>query len=120
MNDTAPSLTLDRIHQYVWARYVSYEPPPFTVDEDQALSILESHYRTHPMAGDAECFYYGILAFERSFAHTDQRRPLLLRALQAFQAYRGQVGPDAWEKVEDRYRELMAVLRPATAPETTG
>ena len=112
MTEAAPALTIERIQRYVWARYVSYEAPPFPIDEDQALAFLEAHYRAHPMAEDAECFYYGILAYERSFAVPEQRRPLLLRALQAFQAHRELTSEDfAWESVDDRYADVLDALR---------
>ncbi|MGE0713604.1 MAG: hypothetical protein AB7N76_07265 [Planctomycetota bacterium] len=103
--------TLEDIQRYVWAKYVSYDAPPFALDEDRALAVLQSHYREHAMASDAECFYYGILAYERSFASPARRKPLLVTALEAFEAYRRQVSSDfAWEAVDDRYREVLGAL----------
>lgn len=105
------ALTRERIQAYIWARYVENEAPPFPLDEDQALAFLEAHYRTQPMSEDAECYYFGILAYERSFASPALRRPLLLRALQAFQAYRQQTSADfSWDIIDDRYADLIESL----------
>ncbi|MCA8922544.1 MAG: hypothetical protein KDD82_12090 [Planctomycetes bacterium] len=109
-------LTLEQIQEYVWSRYVNHDAPAAALDEDQALEFFEAHYATRPMATDADCYYYGILAFERSFANPAQQGPLLERALEAFRAYRHQASTDsAWEAVEDRYEEILSVL--GIAPE---
>ena len=111
-------LTRERIQAYIWARYVEYEAPPYPLDEDQALAFLEAHYRTRPMSEDAECYYFGILAYERSFASPALRRPLLLRALQAFQAYRQQTSADfTWDIIDDRYADLIESLGADSEPE---
>ena len=108
-------LSLTRIYEYVWARYVEFSPPPFDVREDQALALLHEHYQRHPIAEDTECFYYGILAFERSFAEPARSKDLLERALAAFRAYRRQTSQGfVWEAVEDRYRETLERLGLAT------
>jgi hypothetical protein len=89
---------------------------PYPLDEDKALAFLERHYRDVPVDTDAECFYYGILAYERSFA-SDRSRPTSLAtlALSLFESYRRQVGHDfRWEPVEDRYMDLVGELRART------
>lgn len=107
-------LTVPRVQEYVWARYVQFEPAPFALDEDEALAVLERHYREHPLAGDAECFYYGILAYERSFARPRLQRNHLRRALEAFDAYRNQTSEGfAWPPVEDRRAHVVDELWPA-------
>jgi hypothetical protein len=104
-------LSQDRIHEYVWARYVQFEPPPFDLEEDEALAFLQEHYQRHPLAEDAECFYYGILAFERYFAGDCQERGLRSTALLVLAAYRDQTEPDfRWDAVEDRYQDLLVQI----------
>ncbi len=105
------ALTRQRIQEYVWARYVDFEPAPFTLDEAQAAATLEAHYREHAMSDDSECFYYGILAYELAFADERNRRRYLVAAVQAFEAYRQQTSPDfAWDVVEDRYQHARDEL----------
>lgn len=106
-------LTVPRVQQYVWSRYVEFKTPAFEVDEDEGLAVLEQHYAGRPMRGDSECFYYGILAYERSFASEQLRLPCMRKALAAFEAYRLQVTPDfKWEPVEDRYAHVVDTLWP--------
>lgn len=110
----AEPLTREAVQAYVWARYVEFEAPAVAVDEDAALALLEAHYREHPIDADAECFYYGILAYERSFARPHLRRRLLRVALQAFDAYRRQTSEGfAWLPVEDRRAHVVDDLWPA-------
>jgi hypothetical protein len=104
-------LELSRIQQYVWTRYVEHGVPEQPLDESEALARLESHHGIHGMDADAECFYYGILAFERSFAEPDRGKELLERALTAFRAYRRQTSEGfVWETIEDRYQETLERL----------
>jgi hypothetical protein len=98
----------------VWARYIQFEPAPFELDEDAALALLEEHYREHPIDQDAECFYYGILAYERSFVRPARSRVYLRAALNAFDAYRRQTSQDfRWDPVDDRYAHVVEDLWPA-------
>ena len=100
-----------RIQQYVWTRYVDHEQPADPIDEVEALRTLEAHHTEHGLTSDAECFYYGILAFERSFAEPARRRELLERALRAFRSYRDLTRDGfVWEPVEDRYQEALEEL----------
>lgn len=116
----SPPADLQRIQQYVWARYVDHGPTQ-ALDEAQALATLESHYAAHDMAADAECFYYAILAFERSFAEPARSRELLERALTAFRAYRRQTSDGfAWDAVDDRYQETLDLLGLSDAPPPRG
>lgn len=103
--------TLHQIHEYIWIRYVQHERPELELEEAQALAQLEAHYASHPLEADAECFYYGILAFERAFAEPSRRTELLERALTVFRAYRSQTSDGfAWEAVEDRYQDTLEQL----------
>lgn len=106
-----PPLDLQAVQSYVWVRYVNYDLPARLVDESEALELLEAHYEAHPLEGDAECFYYGILAYERSFAEPERATALLRKALAAFVAYRGQTSDSfVWDTVEDRYLETVERL----------
>ncbi|MCW8141749.1 MAG: hypothetical protein KIT58_22820 [Planctomycetota bacterium] len=110
----AAPLTREAVQAYVWARYIEFDTPAFEVDEDAALALLERHYREHPIEADAECFYYGILAYERSFARPHLRRSHLRQALQAFDAYRRQTSEGfSWEPVDDRRAHVVDDLWPA-------
>ena len=116
-------LTIERIQQYVWTRYVDFEPAPFELDEEQALALLAEHYREHPLGEDSECFYYGILAYERSFTSEGLRKDMLTKAREVFEAYRQQTSPDfTWDVVDDRYTHALEELGadvPTPAPTTT-
>ena len=113
LSGTPPELL--QIQRYVWMRYVEHGLPEQPLDEANALAWLESHYGTHGMDADAECFYYGILAFECSFAEPDRRQELLSCALTAFRAFRRQTSEGfVWEAVEDRYQETLERLGLAT------
>ncbi|HBP18806.1 MAG TPA: hypothetical protein DEA08_13610 [Planctomycetes bacterium] len=107
----ATPVDLTAIQHYVWTRYVEHGLPEQPLDEAQALMTLEAHHAARGLDADAECFYYGILAFERSFAEPERSTQLLRRALAAFCAYRGQTSHDfVWEAVEDRYEETLERL----------
>ena len=98
------------MHEYVWHRYVKFDEPPVDLDEEEALRVLDEHFKTHPLTEDSECFYYGILAYERAFAQPDPK-PLLRRALAAFLAYRGQITQDfSFDAVDDRYNDALETL----------
>ncbi|MBL4845911.1 MAG: hypothetical protein JKY65_10315 [Planctomycetes bacterium] len=89
---------------------MKFEQAPFELDEEEALHVLEEHYKTHSITEDSECFYYGILAYERAFSHENQT-PYLRKALVAFIAYRDQTASDFdWEPVDDRYRDALETL----------
>ena len=101
-------LSLRRIQEYVWARYVDFVSPPHDLEEDEALAFLHEHYQRHPLGEDTECFYYGILAFEMFFAGDSQDPALRSTALGALNSYRDQTAPDfKWDAVEDRYQDLL-------------
>jgi len=104
--------TLDQIQQYLWTRYVDHERPALELDESWALDMLETHYGSSPMTADPNCFYYGILAYERSFSASQRgRNRLLNRALEAFTSYIGQVPTgSSWEPVDDRLQEVRELL----------
>ena len=104
-------MSRESIHEYVWTRYVDYEPAPFALDEEEALAQLERHYTEHPLEQDAECFYYGILAYEFSFgAPPGQQESYLRQAVAAFMAYREQTRDMVWSPVADRLEDSREVL----------
>lgn len=104
-------LTVQRVQQYVWSRYVEFKPAPFAMDEEEALTLLAEHHRTRPDGRDAECFYLGILAYERSFGQPSPRDCLGV-ALRAFEAWREQVSHDfRWPPVDDRHADVVEQLQ---------
>ena len=114
-----PEVTRDSIHAYVWSRYVDYGLPPFVLDEKEALAHLERHYQEQSLQEDAECFYYGILAYEFSFAAPPElRESYLNRAVEAFTAYRDQTVGTDWAPVTDRLADARQLLAqpPASSP----
>lgn len=105
--------TLRKVQSYIWGRYVTFQTPAEPIDEDEALDFLAQHSLKHPMEEDAECYYDGILAFERAYSveSPDRRRRLLHRAVRAFQAYRKHTSLDfSWDIVDDRYADALEML----------
>lgn len=111
--ETGPQpLTAQRVQQYIWTRYVEFKPAPFDLDEEEGLALLRRHHEARPIGADAECFYLGILAYERSFASESALLPCLRLALDAFEAWRGQVSQELrWAPVDDRHEDVIDQLR---------
>ncbi|MEZ6187470.1 MAG: hypothetical protein R3F62_20985 [Planctomycetota bacterium] len=106
------TLELRQIQDYVWSRYVTYEPPAAPLDEGWALERFEAYYAEFPMERDADCAYYGILAFERSYSDSERRSGLLHLALRAFEIHRRLTPHEgAWDAVDDRRRDAEEALK---------
>jgi hypothetical protein len=81
------TLTPELVRKYVWTRYIDSERFNVEVDEEQALKLFEDYYSKHPLDQDDECFYYGILLFERAFASDGDknRARYLVKAKEVFE-----------------------------------
>jgi len=114
--DSPAPLDRKAIQRYVWSRYVEHGQAT-AIDESEALQFLENYYRENALDQDAECFYYGILAYEHSFATSPDRQNHYLRqALEAFKCYRAQTQGFNWDVVDDRYEDTVSMLQPEPGP----
>ena len=105
--------TMALVRQYVWDRYIDNVRPRVEIDEEQALKLLEDHYSKHPLNQDDECFYYGILLYERAFSSEDkdtQRARYFVKAKEVFEVYRKVSGETEWDVIEDRYADVCDII----------
>ncbi|MCW8139786.1 MAG: SUMF1/EgtB/PvdO family nonheme iron enzyme [Planctomycetota bacterium] len=104
-------LNPETVRQYVWARYIDNVRPRVEIDEDQALKLFEDHYSKHPLNQDDECFYFGILLYERAFSAEDATRArYLVKAKEVFEVYRRVSGETEWDVIEDRYADVCDII----------
>jgi formylglycine-generating enzyme required for sulfatase activity len=105
--------TMALVRQYVWDRYIDNVRPRVEIDEELALKLLEDHYSKHPLNQDDECFYYGILLYERAFSSEDkdtQRARYFVKAKEVFEVYRKVSGETEWDVIEDRYADVCDII----------
>jgi formylglycine-generating enzyme required for sulfatase activity len=103
----------DAVRKYVWARYIDNERPKVPVDEDAALKMFEDYYSKHPLNQDDECFYYGILLYERASVLDESsatRARYLVKAKEVFEVYRQVSGETEWDVIEDRYADVCQFI----------
>ena len=77
---TDMTLSRDKICEYIWAVYIDQLKAPFDLDEEAALHWFERWYSKHPLNDDEECFYYGILLYERAFSDDVNRDRYIVKA----------------------------------------
>jgi serine/threonine-protein kinase len=98
-----------RIHEYVWSRHIDgSDHYDHSVDEDEAIGILDAHYSEIGNRNNPDQLYLGILLFERAFEHPDEQPDLFARARKIFEFYRRVTGEDDFEPVEDRLADIYA------------
>lgn len=102
--------TRENVIKYVWARYVDNERPRVEVDEDAALRMFEDYYSKHPLNTDDECFYYGILLYERAFSDEANRARYLVKAREVLEVYRKVSGETEWDVIEDRFADVCDIV----------
>jgi len=102
---------IKRIQDYVWARHIDasnhYDP---TVDEDEAVRILDAYYSEIGNRNSPDQFYLGILLFERAFRHPEQQAELFERARKIFEFYRRVTGETDWPVIEDRLADIREFM----------
>jgi formylglycine-generating enzyme required for sulfatase activity len=104
-------LTLEKVNQYIWAKYIDSTRVPFEVNEDTALKLYEQHYAKHPLNEDDECFYYGILLYEAGFRDEKNRARYLVKAKEVFEVYRQVSGETEWDVIEDRLADTIDIIK---------
>ncbi|MEZ0230299.1 MAG: formylglycine-generating enzyme family protein [Planctomycetota bacterium] len=104
-------LTLEKVNQYIWAKYIDSTRVPFEVNEDVALKLYEQHYAKHPLNEDDECFYYGILLYEAGFRDEKNRARYLVKAKEVFEVYRQVSGETEWDVIEDRLADTVDIIK---------
>ena len=102
--------SIERARQYIWARYIDSVRAPFSIDEELALKAFEEHYSRHPLNQDEECFYYGILLYERAFSDDTNRARYLVKAKEVFDIYRKVSGETEWDVIEDRFADVCDLI----------
>ena len=105
------TLTREQICQYVWARYVDNTTPKVVCDEDEALTFFEDYYAKHPLNEDDECFFYGVLLYERAFSDETNRARYLVKARDVFEVYRKVSGETEWDVIEDRLTDVNDIIK---------
>ena len=103
-------LTREKICQFIWDRYIENSRPKFEIEEDEALKFFEEYYSKHPLNTDDECFYYGVLLYERAFADDQNRARFLVKAREVFGVYRSVSGDTEWDAIEDRYADVCDII----------
>ena len=103
-------LTREKICQFIWDRYIENSRPKFEIDEEEALKFFEEYYSKHPLNTDDECFYYGVLLYERAFADDHNRARYLVKAQEVFGVYRSVSGDTEWDAIEDRYADVCDII----------
>jgi formylglycine-generating enzyme required for sulfatase activity len=104
-------ISLEKVNQYIWAKYIDNARPPLEVNEDTALKLYEQHYAKHPLNEDDECFYYGILLYEAAFRDDKNRARYLLKAKEVFEVYRNVSGETEWDVIEDRLADCLDIIK---------
>ncbi len=105
-----PEPDLKVIKEYIYTKYVDFGSPPEEVDEDQAMKVLDAHFRSTPVAVDGENYYLGILLFENAENHPERRKQMMALAKVIFESYRQRTNEMDWDAIEDRLADLEDFL----------
>jgi formylglycine-generating enzyme required for sulfatase activity len=105
-----PEPDLKTIKEYVWTKYVDFGSPAVDLDEEQAIALLESHFRSVPASVDGENYYLGVLLFENAENHPEKRKAMLAAASVIFKLYRERTGEMDFEALEDRLADCEDFL----------
>lgn len=114
--------TIKRIHEYVWARHIDgSDHYDHSIDEEDALAVLEKHYSEIANRSSPDQVYLGILLFERAFEEPGKQAEYFERAKKIFDFYRRVTGEDDWPAVEDRLEDITMFFQGDEAePEPSG
>jgi len=85
----------ERLHEYVWERYVEGAKRYPDVDEDRALGEYGARYDGGVLDGDA--WNYGVLLFESAFRDDARRTLYLRRARDVLAAWVDHTGEAEWD-----------------------
>ncbi|MGQ0613625.1 MAG: formylglycine-generating enzyme family protein [Planctomycetaceae bacterium] len=103
---------IKRIQDYVWARYIEgSDHYDTTVQDDEAIRVLDGHYSEVGNRNSSDQFYLGILLFERAFERPEVQRELFERCRKIFEFYRRVTGEFDWTVIEDRLADIHEHLR---------
>lgn len=105
----AVSDSLEVVRKYVWTRYIDGEKPRKEIDEVAALKMFEEHYAKHPLNADDQCFFYGILLYERAFQDAASRAKYLVRAKEVLGIYQKMTGEE-WDVIDDRHADASEII----------
>ncbi len=101
----------EKTNQYIWNRYIDNAKVYGEVDEDDAVRKFEEYYSKHSLNEDDDCFYYGVLLYEKSFAAEKKTRIRFLRkAQEIFKLYREMSGETDWDVIEDRLEDVNSIF----------
>jgi hypothetical protein len=110
--------TIKRIHEYVWARHIDgSDHYDHSIDEEDALAILDKHYSEIANRSSPDQVYLGILLFERAFEEEGKQAEYFERAKKIFDFYRRVTGEDDWPAVEDRLEDITMFFQADEEPE---
>ena len=101
---------LKKVKEYIWTKYVDFGTPPQVVDEEQAMKLLDSHFRETPVSEDGENYYLGILLFENAATHPDKKKAMMAGAKVILEQYRERTNERDWDALEDRLADVEDFL----------
>jgi serine/threonine-protein kinase len=108
---------IKRLHEYVWARHIDgSDHYDHSINEEDAIRILESHYSEIGNRNSPDQVYLGILLFERAFQMPESQDELFERARKIFEFYRRVTGEHDWPAVEDRLQDIVGHFEGEAAP----
>jgi len=98
---------IKRIQEYVWARHIDgSDHYDHSIDEDEAIRVLDSHYSEIGNRNSQDQVYLGILLFERAFERPEEKAELFERARKILEFYRRVSQETDWPAVEDRLDDI--------------
>ena len=94
------------IKEYLWAKYVDFSTPAAEVDEDDAIRVLDAHFRATHFSADREIYFLGIILFENAENHPERKKAMMAAAKVVFEIYRERTKEMDFDAVEDRLLDI--------------
>jgi len=122
-NESRVKDEIKRIQNYVWARHVDgSDQYDHSIDEDQAIRVLDEFYSEVGNRNSEDQVYLGILLFEKAFDEEEEeaRLDLFRRARKIFLFYRKVTGEDDWDAIMNTNLKGVFLMAQAAARAMTG
>jgi formylglycine-generating enzyme required for sulfatase activity len=92
------------IQEHVYSKYVEASAHG-EMDEEAAARVLDEYYGRPENAGDADCFYAGVLYFELGFENEDKKTEFFRRARFWLERHRA-ITAEEWDAIDDRLLDI--------------